>query len=115
MIRASMLGMALLILSLFGMYTGVPSRTHHGHCPYVPVADSACATLVSHLEHWQGSTLGVIAGALLLLAILIALNSLVALYRLLLVRNQQMQDRENIRPPLLVELFARGLLNPSVP
>lgn len=115
MIRAWVLGIAILTLSFSGMYMGVPDHAHTSHCPYAPVSSALCATLVSHLEHWQVSTLGVIANALLLVVALTLLHSFAVRYFLQYARNQQMRARENIRPPLLVELFSRGLLNPRVP
>jgi hypothetical protein len=115
MIRALIIGCSLLILSLSGMYAGIPDHAHDSHCPFSPASTALCATVVSHLEHWQVSISGVASGALLLIAALTILYSLTARCFQLLVRNQRMRAKQNTHPPLLVELFARGLLNPRVP
>ncbi len=116
MIRALSIGIAVLFISSFGMLTGAPSHMHHTGCPYAPFSSQDCATLVSHLTHWQSAT-NATHQLPPIPFLVILLPTLLVAWRVLVVTNTtvRIQARESRQQTLMEMLFSAGILNPKAP
>lgn len=112
--RALLIGIAVLALSTFGVFAGVPVQDHHTGCPFAPLDAQACVTLASHITHWQTATHGIHAAPLVLVYVLAALYVVNRVRRIgrLAVHIPAHVSRQ---PSLMQSLFANGILHPKAP
>ncbi len=114
---ASVVLISFIALAGFGLL--MPTMGHDGHemgCPFAPGGAAICAAPLVHLKHWQSAfttiltEVSVLVSALVFLGLPFVIPKFEPQYE-----RYRLYRRAPVRPPLLQELFARGILNPKAP
>lgn len=100
-----------VLVMLFGVSLTAP-MPHQMTCPFA----AGCMTMTEHLAHWQSAFAAVLAELLVLASVLLVFFSNVALDSdTLHYSRYKYARRVPLRPPLLQELFSRGILHRKEP
>lgn len=105
---------SLLIISFFVVFGVLGTGAHHdAHCPFMPAALALCSTPAAHVSHWQA----LFAVALQTILLFAAFVTAYTAYVLPEARKDfyRLKRKPRVRPTLMQDLFADGILNPKIP
>ncbi len=115
-ISATIIIVIFISLAVFGLY--FPGHVGHGmDCPFSIGETAVCASIFSHMHHWESAFSVVLSQVLVFIGITILLFRLLSDWITLNYQVERYRQKHFSapRPPLLQELFSAGILNRKAP